>query len=177
MSNEIVSKGLNAIEWKIAELLSKGKTRKEVANELGISISEVYTIANRKPVKHKVEEMTSTIANEVLNKHVRLLDAIIESKLEKLEKEGKELSEITNKDIIDLLNQLSKLRAENDMVETRAKLTSDGGGYASILQSIIVNNNTTVINNNNVSEDTTTTNGSKKLDIMKDSIDTEVVDE
>jgi transcriptional regulator with XRE-family HTH domain len=173
-STEVVATtGLNAYEYKVAEMLSTGSTRKEVAEELGITISEVYQITARKGVKSKTKELTANIADETLSKHIRLLDAMIESKLEKLDSEDKTLADATNKDIVDLMNQLSKLRAENDMVDTRAKLTSEGGGYASILQSIIVNNNTTIVNNENGGADS----HKKKLDIMKDSVEAEIVDE
>jgi transcriptional regulator with XRE-family HTH domain len=169
-STEVVATGLNAYEYKVAEMLSTGSTRKEIAEELGITISEVYQLAARKGVKSKTKELTANIADETLSKHIRLLDAMIESKLEKLDSEDKTLADATNKDIVDLMNQLSKLRAENDMVDTRAKLTSETGGYASILQSILVvnNNSTTIVNNEEPKK--------KKLDIMKDSVDAEIID-
>jgi len=151
-NNNIAPKGLNVFEVKVVELLSQGKKKKEVADELGMSLTEVYNISNRKAVKVAVEQSVSEITTSIIKRNVPLMSAVIEDKLLQMEEEGGRLADLTKKDVVDLIGELSKMNAAAINSETKQSMMNQENGYAQLLQQIlVVNNNTTVINNKNES--------------------------
>jgi len=95
---------MTVMETNICELYSTGMSTKGIAEELGI---EPYTVRNvlAKPhIKDFVSELINAQYTTSIEGRLRVINKIIDAKLEKIEEEyNGDFSKATKKDVVDLL--------------------------------------------------------------------------
>ena len=139
-SDSPLLKPLSVLERTIVDMYSAGHSIKNIALEVGAPISTIKNILNRPEVKEVSNALVLGTGIAMKAERYRLLNAIIEDKLKKLEdnvdEDGNQVgsvSDLTNKDIVDLLNIADNWGKEKE----KADLGTDKGNiYVTLLQQL-----------------------------------------
>lgn len=139
-SDSPLLKPLSVLERTIVDMYSAGHSIKNIALEVGAPISTIKNILNRPEVKEVSNALVLGTGIAMKAERYRLLNAIIEDKLKKLEDNVDEdgnpvgsVSDLTNKDIVDLLNIADNWGKEKE----KADLGTDKGNiYVTLLQQL-----------------------------------------
>ena len=95
---------MTSLETSIAELYSTGKSSKSIADELGITTNTVRGILGKAHIKDFVSGLVNAQYASSVEGRLRIINRIVDAKLEKLEEEyDGDFSNATKKDIVDLL--------------------------------------------------------------------------
>jgi len=95
---------MTPLETQICELYSVGKSTKGIAEELGISPSTVRNTLGKPHIKDFVSELVNAQYASSVEGRLRIVNKIIDSKLEKIEEEyDGDFSKATKKDVVDML--------------------------------------------------------------------------
>jgi len=95
---------MTALETNICELYSIGKSTKGIAEELGISPTTVRNTLGKPHIKDFVSELVNAQYASSLEGRLRIVNKIIDAKLEKIEEEyDGDFSKATKKDVVDML--------------------------------------------------------------------------
>jgi hypothetical protein len=127
-------KPLTVTERYICELYSLGHSPKRIASELGMPVSAIRRTLAKPHIASFVKELVNAQYAVMKEGRLRILNKIIEDKLEKLEEEfGDDLSGATKKDIVDLLVIVDNLQKEKE----KAELGTVGDTYVNVINQII----------------------------------------
>jgi hypothetical protein len=134
MPDIIPKKPMTVSERYVAELYSLGESPKAIASKTGLPHTTVKTIINKPHIKEFVTELVNAQYNVMKEGRLRLLNKIIDDKLEKLEEEyGGDLSNATKKDLVDLLVIMDGMLKEKE----KAELGTGSDTYVNIIQQVI----------------------------------------
>jgi len=125
---------LTLTERYIAELYAKGLSSKKIATVLGLRQQVVSRVLQKPELRNFVTELVNAQYTTIKEGRLRVLNKIIEDKLEALEREyDGDLSSATKKDIVDLIQIVDNMLKEKE----KAELGTGGDTYVNILQQII----------------------------------------
>lgn len=143
LNNEIIftegvspTKPMDLVERAVCELRADKKSNMDISQYLGISISEVRRVLKRENVKNFLKDLINS--QYELSKEYRLevISKIITAKINEMEaSENPNFSEVTKKDIVDLL------MIQDGMLKEREKkeLGTNQDTYITLLQQVIKN--------------------------------------
>ena len=118
----------------IIQLYSAGKSKKDIAFELGLSSSEVTRVLSKPEVQKMVEEIIKTTGDAIVAKNLGIIEDIIADKLAIIKNNpDKSLADATNKDVVDLMNIVNSMMVQRD----KLKQEQDGNTYIQILNGIL----------------------------------------
>jgi len=134
-------KPLTKIEQEIVSMYSEGISVKDIAIELGVNTPVVKRILNKPEVRQITNDLIMNYGNTLKAEKLRLLGSIVDDKLKEMEEQVDEdgnktgrLADITNKDIVDLLQIMDSMQKE----EEKAKLgTNTNNTYIQLLNNIM----------------------------------------
>ena len=124
---------MTTVERAICDLFSTGKSTKAIADELSVGVGTVRTILGKPHIKEFVNELVNAQYTVQLEGRLRLINKIVDDKLEELElNHGGNLAHATKKDLVDLLI------IEDNMLKERQKkeLGTNDNVYLNIIQQI-----------------------------------------
>jgi hypothetical protein len=124
---------MTTLETQICELYSIGHSTKSIAESLGIGPNTVRSTLAKPHIKEFVNELINAQYVTTLEGRLRILNKIVDAKLEKIEEEyDGDFSKATKKDIVDLL-----VIGDNMLKERQKKeLGTNDNIYLNIVQQI-----------------------------------------
>lgn len=128
-------KPLSLVERSICELRADKKTNTDIANYLGLTITEVKRVLARDHVKFFLQELINAQYEISKEYRLELINKIISAKVKKIE-EGEEdvdFASATKKDLVDLLLIQDSMLKEREKKE----LGTNEDTYVTLLQQII----------------------------------------
>ena len=127
------SKPMTALESEICELHSLGKSTKYISDTLGINTSTVRSTLAKPHIRDFVYELVNAQYTSRLEGRLRLINAVIDAKLEKIEADHDgDLSKSTSKDIVDLMVISDNMQKE----KTKKELGTDSNVYLQIINQV-----------------------------------------
>jgi len=129
----VPAKPMTALETNICELYSTGKSTKAISTELSINMSTVRNILGKPHIKEFVNDLINAQYMTSLEGRLRLVNSIIDAKLERIEEEFDSMADATRKDIIDLLIISDNMQKER----TKKELGASDNVYVNIINSIM----------------------------------------
>ena len=127
------SKAMTVLESEICELYSIAKSTAAIAESLGISTSTVRTTLAKPHIKDFVAQLVNAQYLTHLEGRLRILNKIIDDKIERIEGEfDGDFSQATKKDIVDLMVVSDTLQKER----TKKELGLSDNIYVQILNQI-----------------------------------------
>ena len=134
MPSVLPKKPLTIQERYIAELYSKGYSSKRIANEMGLPQTTVSRILSTPHIREYVTELVNTQYAVIKEGRLRILNKIVEDKLEQLEEayDGN-LANATKKDIVDVIQAIDSMMKERE----KAELGTTQDTYVNIIQQVI----------------------------------------
>jgi hypothetical protein len=128
------SKPLTVVERYICELYARGESPRKIATEMGIPYATVSRILAKPHIKEFVKELVNEQYTVIKEGRLRLLNRIIEDKLEALEREhGGDLSKATKKDVVDLIVTMDNMMKERE----KAELGVTDDTYIAVIQQVV----------------------------------------
>lgn len=131
---------LTVLEREICELYAGGLVKKEISIKLGIPVSEVTKLLNKKGVAEFVQELIMSISYATKAERVRVLSRVIEDKVDKLtitDEDGNtttDFSRATDKDLVSVVKTLDDMLKEAEKKELGV---SDNTTYVQILNTMM----------------------------------------
>ncbi len=124
---------MTTTETQICELYSSGHSTKSIAETLGIGANTVRNVLSKPHIKDFVNELINAQYATTLEGRLRILNRIVDAKLEKIEEDyDGDFSKATKKDIVDLL-----IIGDNMLKERQKKeLGTNDNIYLNIVQQI-----------------------------------------
>jgi len=124
---------MTTTETQICELYSSGHSTKSIAETLGIGAYTVRNVLSKPHIKDFVNELINAQYASTLEGRLRILNKVVDAKLEKIEEEyDGDFSKATKKDIVDLL-----VIGDNMLKERQKKeLGTNDNVYLNIVQQI-----------------------------------------
>ena len=127
------TKPMTVLESDICELHSICKSTKAISVELGVTPKTVRDILAKPHIRDFVFELINAQYASKLEGRLRIINSVIDAKLEKIEEEfDGDLSKITKKDIIDLLVVSDNMQKE----KTKKELGTDSNVYLQIMNTV-----------------------------------------
>lgn len=127
------SKPMTVLESDICELYSMAKSTKYIADTLGVNMSTVRSTLAKPHIKDFVYELVNAQYLSKLEGRVRIINAVIDAKLEKIEEDFEgDLSKVTKKDIVDLMIISDNMSKE----KTKKELGTDSNVYLQIINQV-----------------------------------------
>ena len=124
---------MTVLESEICELYSIGNSTKSIADILGINTSTVRNTLAKPHIRDFVSELINAQYTTKLEGRLRIINSVIDAKLEKIEEEfDGDLSKVTKKDIIDLLVVSDNMQKER----TKKELGTGDNVYLNIINQI-----------------------------------------
>ena len=124
---------MTVLESDICELYSVGKSTKAISAELGIQPHTVRNTLAKPHIRDFVNELVNAQYLSKLEGRVRIINSVIDAKLEKIEEDfDGDLSKVTKKDIIDLMVISDNMAKER----TKAELGTDSNVYLQIINTV-----------------------------------------
>lgn len=99
----VPSKPMTVLESDIAEYYSMGDSSTLIASKLGITASTVRNTLAKPHIRDFVSELVSASYLAKKEGRLRIINKIIDAKIEKIEEAGGDFSTATKKDVVDLL--------------------------------------------------------------------------
>ncbi len=124
---------LSPLTTNIMQMYTEGKSRKDIAFQLGMTQAEVAGILAKPEIQSAVTDIIKTTGDAIVAKNLGLIEDIISDKLAKLKTDNKDMSSATSKDIVDLMSIVNSMMVQRDRLDT----TQDGNTYISILNGIL----------------------------------------
>ena len=127
------SKPMTVLETDICEMHSLGKSTAYIANFLGILPHTVRNTLAKPHIRDFVYELVNAQYTSKLEGRLRIINSIIEAKLEKIEEMADgDMSQVTKKDVVDLM-----VITDNMMKEKQKKeLGADSNVYLQIINAV-----------------------------------------
>jgi len=126
-------KPMTVTERYVCELYASGIPVKGIAGELGIPVNSVRRLLAKPHVRDFVSELVTQQYAVLKEGRLRILNRIIEDKLEEIEESGESLAGATKKDIVDLLVTMDNMLKERE----KADLGTTQDTYVNIIQQVI----------------------------------------
>ena len=129
----VPSKPMTVLETDICEMHSLGKSTAYIANFLGINPSTVRNTLAKPHIRDFVYELVNAQYLSKLEGRIRIINSIIDAKLEKVEKEaGGDMSTASRKDVVDLMSVVDGMQKEKQKKE----LGADSNVYLQIISTV-----------------------------------------
>ena len=127
------AKPMTVLESDICELYSVGKSVKVISERLGVGVNTVRVTLAKPHIRDFVNELVNAQYLSKLEGRVRIINSVIDAKLEKIEEEFEgDLSKATKKDIIDLMQIVDGMNKEKQKKE----LGADTNVYLNIINQV-----------------------------------------
>jgi len=134
-------KPLTTIEQTVVSLYSEGVGVKDIAIEIGVNVPAVRRILNKPEIRKVTNDLIMDYGNALKAEKIRLLSGIINDKIQEVEEQVDEdgnktgrLSQLTNKDVVDLLSTMDGMQKEQE----KADLGSNNNNvYVQLLNNIM----------------------------------------
>lgn len=134
-------KPLTVVEQKIVSMYSDGVNIKDIAIEIGVDISAIRRILNKPDIKKITNDLIMSYGNTVKAEKLRIISSIIDDKLKKVEEKVDEegnhigrMADITNKDVVDLLQTMDNMQREQEKADLG---TTQNNVYVQLLNNIM----------------------------------------
>ena len=130
----VPAKPMTALETNICELYSTGKSTKAISTELSINMSTVRNILGKPHIKEFVNDLINAQYMTSLEGRLRLVNSIIDAKLERIEVEfNGDMASASKKDVLDLIIISDNMQKER----TKKELGASDNVYVNIINSIM----------------------------------------
>lgn len=123
---------ISDLEVQILNMYIAGKRTREISAALGVTITSITKLLAREDVNKFMEEMINARNTAIKMELPNLLLRIIEDKIDKAEEEGLTLGEISRRDIVDVIKELSATLKVSDVKDSDDK----ANGFTKVYQQI-----------------------------------------
>ena len=127
-------KPLSFEEYQIVDMYIEGKTEAQIAMDLALTTKYIKTVLSRPYIRNYVNEIVEVTQYAMKQNRIRLLNLIVNAKVEETLEQGLSYADLTKKDVVDLIRELDGLQKEKEKKELG---TNQNNTYVNILQKIV----------------------------------------
>jgi hypothetical protein len=134
MPDIIPKKPLTVLERYVCELYASGHNPKAISVKIGMPVQSIRSLLAKPYVREFVSELIQAQYNVIKEGRLRILNKIVEDKLEEIEEQHDgNLAKATKKDVVDLLLAMDSMLKERE----KAELGTSDDTYINIIQQVL----------------------------------------
>lgn len=108
---------LSTLEQTVVEQYIMGKSKREIATELGLPPKDVTALLNRKDVINYLTVAQREFENARKDRMLALMNRVVDDRIKKIEEEGGDFSDLTRKDTLDVIALMDQIQKEREKAE------------------------------------------------------------